>query len=115
MSKEIVVTTTDLQQDYEIISPVLVQISNRGQFKNQLELLEVEYQNLIKNLKDKGFFEMKIKTSRKKDGLERDADYIGIRMEKAFYIALEELKKKQNSLWGQCCNRDALRNGYSQQ
>ncbi|GAB4395761.1 MAG: hypothetical protein OHK0053_06250 [Microscillaceae bacterium] len=99
----VIVTTNDLPQAYKIISPVFVQISNRGILKNHAEKLEKEYQSLIEDLQTKGILgrevsdEEVVLLSRKKELL---LDLTGRRMERAFYVALEELKQKTRLFGG---------------
>jgi Putative heavy-metal-binding len=101
MKTNIQVTTGDLKQNYTIILPIFVQISNKGILKNEFEKLEIKYQILLKDLQEKGVLTPEHKG--KKDSLreltgENKSDIVGLRMEKAFYIAIEELKKKAEKL-----------------
>lgn len=50
----IIVTTTDLKREYEILGPVYFQVSNRGIFSNALSKLIKKHRNEIENLKNKG-------------------------------------------------------------
>ncbi|NJL11562.1 MAG: YbjQ family protein [Microscillaceae bacterium] len=99
----VIVTTNDLAQAYDILSPVFVQISNRGILKNHAEKLEKEYQSFIEDLQAKGILgreasdEEVVLLSRKKELL---LDLTGRRMERAFYVALEELKRKTRLFGG---------------
>ena len=91
-TKGIIVTTTDLKEDYEIIGPVYYQISNKGIFSSEMDRKISEYEKLIKDFKNSNLME-----DRKNDwgflygeytfGMQNDFD-------KAFYIAVEELKLK---------------------
>lgn len=92
-SSSIIVTTTDLKKDYEILSPVYIQINNRS---NQFYELREKYEKLIKELQENG------QRSNDKIGglglmdvllLDGGASYNGhADFDTAFFIAVEELK-----------------------
>jgi hypothetical protein len=101
MKSKIILTTGDLKQAYTVLNPVFVQISNRGVLKNEFERLEAKYQVYLKELKEQGVLPHEHKG--KKDSLHSDksdlkSDIVGLRMEKAFYIAGEEIKEKAEKL-----------------
>ena len=89
---EIIVTTGDLKQDYEILGPVYFQISNKGLFSNAISKLSKKYMNEIKELKKSG-----LANKEKADwgwiygeysfGMQNDFD-------KAFFIAVKELQER---------------------
>ncbi len=90
---EFVVTTADLKQDYEVISPVYFQLSNKG-------LSGGRYDDLLKVYK-KDIEEMRI--SGQIDNQESDFENLIFsfslsinpnNFDKAYFIALQEIKKK---------------------
>lgn len=93
---EIIVTTGDLKQDYEIIGPVYFQVSNKGLFSSALSKLSKEYKDemekikknglALKNESDWGFLYGELSY-----GMQNDFD-------KAFYIAVKELQKRAKVL-----------------
>ena len=93
---EIIVTTGDLKQDYEIIGPVYFQVSNKGLFSSALSKLVKEYKDEMEKIKKNG-----IGTVNESDwgflygelsyGMQNDFD-------KAFYIAVKELQKRAKVL-----------------
>ncbi len=93
---EIIVTTGDLKQDYEIIGPVYFQVSNKGLFSSALSKLVKEYKDEMEKIKKNG-----IGTINESDwgfiygelsyGMQNDFD-------KAFYIAVKELQKRAKVL-----------------
>ena len=90
-SKNIIVTTGDLNKEYEIINPVYYQISNKGLLSSALSKKVKEYKKELEQLKSKG------QTSDKESdwGLLWGEFYAGQNdFEKAFYISVEELKKR---------------------
>ncbi len=99
----IIVTTGDLKETYQIIQPVFVQISNKGVLKNQYEQLELKYNKLLRELQEKGLLPAD-SVSKKRGSLSNSSenlDVTGHRMEKAFYIALEEIKLRAERLGGE--------------
>lgn len=87
-TKKIIATTGDLKQEYEIIGPIFLQIANRGILKNHLDKLALEHKVFLDDLISKGILSAK------------HIDTTGQDMEKAFYIALEELKSKAEKMDG---------------
>lgn len=51
MSNKIIVTTTDLKADYEVLGPVYFSLSNKGLFGSQLGTLIKKYKAELENLK----------------------------------------------------------------
>ena len=98
--REIVVTTGDLKQEYEIIRPVYFQLSNKGIFSSTYSLLEKQYKMQIEQMKkNKMISEEKIDW-----GFLYGAYSVGQNeFEKAFFIATEELKKRAKNTRGRCC------------
>jgi len=95
MVTDVVVTTSDLHNDYEIIGPVYFQISNKGLFSSDLKRLVKQYSIEISQMKKQGQM-----------GQEK-ADWgflwgewsVGQSdFEKAFFVAVQELKKRAASL-----------------
>ena len=100
---EVIITTGDIKNAYTILQPIFVQISNIGVLKNQFDLLELKHHEYLKVLQEKGVLTAETKT-RKHGTLmlnEQKPDAIGFRMEKAFYIALEEMKQRATQINGQ--------------
>ena len=89
---EIIVTTGDLKQDYEVIGPVYFQISNKGLFSSALSKLMKKYMSELQELKKSG-----LANKEKSDwgwlygeysfGMQNDFD-------KAFFIAVKELQQR---------------------
>lgn len=88
MSKTIPVTTGDLKQEYEIISPVYFQVSNKGLLSSQLSKLIKQYQTYIKDLESKGQFHDEHKSLGNAFSTQSE-DF-----DKAFFISVEEIKKR---------------------
>ena len=94
---KIIVTTGDLKKNYEIIGPVFFQITNKGLFGSALGTLVKKYKAQLQDKKRKGEIS------------ERRADWgflwgewsVGQNdFEKAFFVAVEELKSRANMLGG---------------
>ena len=51
MSNKIIVTTTDLKTEYDVLGPVYFSVSNKGLFGSQLGNLVKKYKGEIENLK----------------------------------------------------------------
>jgi len=87
-SSNIVVTTADLKCDYEIIGPVFFQVSNKGFLSNELSDLFYKYSEQMDNEKEGDISKEKTawETLYGEWSLEQ-SDY-----EKAFFVAVEELK-----------------------
>lgn len=98
--KEIIVTTGDLRDNYRIIGPVFFQVTNKGIFSSQLGKLKKEYEGKIAEMRTKG---------RLSDSTV-DLDLWGVligewsvgqtEFEVAFFIAVQELKKRAQMLGG---------------
>lgn len=89
--RNIIVTTGDLKEDYEIIGPVYFQVSNKGFFSSALDKLVRKYSDQISKMKKEGMMSRE------------QADWgflygewsVGQNdFEKAFFIAVEELKQR---------------------
>lgn len=100
MAREIIVTTGDLKQDYEIIGPVYFQVSNKGIFSSALSKLVKQYAADIAEMKRSGQMD-----EEKIDWGFLYGEYsVGQSdFEKAFFIATQELKKRAELL-----NADAI-------
>jgi uncharacterized protein YbjQ (UPF0145 family) len=95
MSKNIIVTTGDLKQNYDILGPVYFQVSNKGIFSSALSKLVKEY-------------EIEINAMKKQNQLQKDGTDWGFLygewsvgqkdFEKAFFVAVQELKKRATIL-----------------
>lgn len=86
-----IVTTGDLKEDYEVIGPVYFQVSNKGVFSSALSKLAKEYSAEIKKMKDEG----KMSEERADWGFLYGEWSVGQSdFEKAFFVATEELKKR---------------------
>lgn len=88
---DIIVTTGDLKQDYEVLGPVYFQVSNKGLFGSALDKFKKKYMSEIQDKKDKG--------SMSEDTQDWGFLYgewsVGQNdFEAAFFIATEELKKR---------------------
>lgn len=87
--KNIIVTTGDLKQDYEVIGPVYFQVSNKGIFSSALGKLVKKYSEEISKMKKEGTM----------SGEQADWGFLygewsvgQSDFEKAFFVAVEELK-----------------------
>lgn len=94
-TSNIIVTTGDLKESYEIIGPVYFQVSNKGFFSSALDKLVKKYSDQIAKMKKEGAMS------------EGQADWgflygewsVGQNdFEKAFFIAVEELKQRASML-----------------
>jgi hypothetical protein len=93
--KNILVTTADAHQPYEIIGPVYFQISNKGVFSSQLGKLKKQYDDELKALKAAG------QTTEKRNdwGALYGEFSVGQNdFDAAFFIAVQELKKRADLL-----------------
>ncbi len=89
--QSIIVTTGDIKQNYEIIGPVYFQVSNKGLFSNQVLQLSNEYRSEIAQMRSSGQIgEFKIDWS----FLYGDWTVGQSLFEQAFYVAVQELKKR---------------------
>ena len=95
--KSITVTTCDLHCDYEIIGPVYFQISNKGLLSSAYSELAERYSAQIEAMKKQGTMSEK----RSDWGFLYGEWSVGQNMfESAFYIAVQELKKRALLLGG---------------
>ncbi|MGB4975711.1 MAG: heavy metal-binding domain-containing protein [Anaerolineae bacterium] len=95
MSKNIIVTTGDLKQDYEVIGPVYFQASNKGLFSNQLDKLSRQYADDIARMKKQG----QMGQFQADWGFLYGGYSVGqTQFEKAFFVAVQELKKRGEML-----------------
>jgi len=94
------VSTGDIPYTYNIIGPVYFQVSNKGIFSSQLSKLKKEYDSYIKELQKQG----QAGKSHMGGGEIAWALLAGewsvgqTDFDKAFFIAVEELKKKAKAL-----------------
>ena len=91
MRSDILVTTGDINQDYQIIGPVYFQISNKGIFSNALSKLVKQYEAEIVDMKRSG----QMGEDRADWGFLYGEWSVGQSdFEKAFFVSVEELKKR---------------------
>lgn len=89
-SSDVVVTTCDLKEPYEIIGPIYFQVSNRGIFANRLKQLREKYKNQLEGrLKNDG----KRSLGSFLDVLVEPLSPGEAEFEAAFYISVFELQK----------------------
>ena len=99
MSK-VIVTTGDINRDYEILGPVYFQVSNKGLFGSALGTYVKKYQAEIQAMKRAGTMSQE----RPDWGFLYGEWSVGQSdFEKAFFIATEELKKR-----GEMVGADAI-------
>lgn len=91
MPKQVLVTTGDLKEDYDIIGPVYFQVSNKGIFSSALSDLVEKYSRQIQKVKDKNLI-----SAHKRDWgfLYGEWSTGQNQFEKAFFVAVEELKER---------------------
>jgi putative heavy-metal-binding protein len=91
VDENIIVTTGDLKQDYEVIGPVFFQVSNKGVLSTQLSELIKQYEVELDQLKQQGQIE-----ERKTDwGFLYGEFTVGQNdFSKAFFVGVQELKKR---------------------
>jgi len=95
MAREIIVTTGDLKQDYEIIGPIYFQVSNKGLFSSALSKLVKQYETDIAQMKKQG----QMGQARTDWGFLYGEFSLGqTDFDKAFFIAVQELKKRAELL-----------------
>jgi uncharacterized protein YbjQ (UPF0145 family) len=100
MSNKIIVTTGDLKNDYDVIGPVYFSVSNKGLFGSQLGTLIKKYKGDIEALKKESL----ITPERADWGVLWGEFSVGQNdFDKAFYIAVQELKSRASIL-----NADAI-------
>jgi hypothetical protein len=91
----VIVTTGDLKSNYDIIGPVYFQVSNKGLFGSALSKLVKKYQSRIEEMKDKGT----MSAERADWGFLWGEWSVGQSdFEKAFFIAVEEIKERARML-----------------
>lgn len=93
----VIVTTGDLKEDYEIIGPVYFQVSNKGLFSSTLSDLVNKYSAEIEDMKNHALM-----SERRSDWGFLWGEYsVGQNdFEKAFFVAIQELKKRAVMLGG---------------
>ena len=89
--KEIIITTNDLKQEYEIIGPVYYHVSNKGFFTSKLSKLIDKYKKELKQLKAEQAQGNKNSTWKTTFG--EHALTVDNRFDKAFYVAARELQE----------------------
>lgn len=100
MSNKIIVTTGDLKKDYDVIGPVYFSVSNKGLFGSQLGTLIKKYKVDIEALKKEAL----MSPERTDWGVLWGEFSAGQNdFDKAFYIAVQELKSR-----AQILNADAI-------
>lgn len=100
MTNSIIVTTGDLKKDYDIIGPVYFSVSNKGLFGSQLGNLIKKYKTEIISLKKESLL-----TPERVDWGALWGEFTAGQndFDKAFYIAVQELKIRASIL-----NADAI-------
>lgn len=110
--REIIVTTGDLKQDYEVIGPVYFQVAKQSFFRSTLPSLKKQYVNEIRDMKKKG----SMSQDRNDWGFiygEWSAGQSDFEFE--LYIATQELKKRCELVGGDaviCMRQDIDFHGY---
>ena len=95
MSNNIIVTTGDLKNDYDVIGPVYFSVSNKGLFGSQLGSLIKKYKVEIESLKKESL----LTPDRADWGVLWGEFSSGQNdFDKAFYIAVQELKVRASIL-----------------
>ena len=91
----VIVTTGDLKEEYEVIGPVFYQISNKGIFGSKLSTMKKQYNEEIQKRLQSGAMERE----------RADWSFLFLEwgvgqsdFETAFYIATEELKKRAEKM-----------------
>lgn len=93
--EDIIVTTGDLHQEYDIIGPVYFQVSNKGIFSSALSELIAKYQEEIDSMRENGAMSQ----LRNDWGFLYGEYSVGQNeFESAFYVATQELKKRAKLL-----------------
>lgn len=87
MSRNIIVTTVDLREDYEVLGQVYVQVANRGEFSSHLQHLREQYAEEIAEAIARG--QIGEWSPMGNDDATGQIDF-----EHAFYIATRELQKR---------------------
>jgi len=102
MEHDIIVTTGDINQDYEIIGPVYFQISNKPEGMEASTYIRYRdfYQKEIDDLKQSGEFQEAQSGDIKWGCVWGDYCLGGSAFEFAFFAAVEEIKKRAAMLGG---------------
>ncbi len=96
----VLVTTGDINREYEILGPVYFQVSNKGVFGSALSSLVKKYKDQIASMKEQGTMSQE----RSDWGFLYGEWSVGQSdFEKAFFVATEELKKR-----GEMVGADAI-------
>jgi len=94
MSNKIIVTTTDLKIEYDVLGPVYFSVSNKGIW-SQLVILVKKYKGEIENLKKESL----LNPGRPDWGFLWGEFSAGQNdFDKAFYVAVQELKERASIL-----------------
>lgn len=95
MVNDIIVTNGDLKQEYEVIGPIYFQVSNKGIFSSALSKLAKKYETEINQMRKNGLMGQ----AQADWGFLYGEFSIGqSEFEKAFFIAVQELKKRAELL-----------------
>ena len=95
IEKEIIITTVDLKVNYDVIGPVYFKVSNKGFFSSQLEDLVKVYKKELDLLKQQN----QLGLPRRDWGFLYGELSVGQdSFDKAFYVAVQELKKRAEML-----------------
>lgn len=97
MKNNIIVTTTDLPEDYEVIGPVYFHVSNQGFFTSTLSQLIDKYNAELEELQNNNQPSSNIIWMQKFGGQSMDSDS---RVDKAFYAAIRELQEMVAEMGG---------------
>ena len=90
-SREIIVTTVDIRDDYDVLGQVYSQVANRGEFSSHLQLMREQYSEEIEDAIASG----QIGSWGEASQIAANVDSGGqIDFEHAFYIATRELQKR---------------------
>lgn len=93
MDENIIVTTGDIKEDYEIIGPVYFQVSNKGLFSSALSKLIKKHKDELNSIKKSGQqsgdnkFDWSFLYGEYTFGMQNDFD-------KAFFVAVKELQER---------------------
>lgn len=84
---EIIITTCDVKQNYQVLCPICVQISNNVALCRNFNKLIKEYQNKSNTPKDNGASKLLTDAKAEKN-----------KFEQIFFIGVEELKKRAQAV-----------------
>lgn len=100
MQSNVIVTTGDVKQDYDIIGPVYFQISNKPEGFSTSTFLEFQeiYTREIDELKSSGEFQIASSGSQEWGCVMGEYCLGQSAFEFAFFVAVEELKKRAEML-----------------